>query len=126
MQIVQSNVSDLVDSAFRGRLNLPVFQRDFRWTRDQVKNLIDSLLRGYPIGAFLIWDNDEYSYARSDSRLRRADWLVDGQQRLTALCLLYNKRPCWWDGTYPWNKAVQKHNNKGCCFSRSRRTLRFI
>ncbi len=109
MQIVQSSVSDLVDSAFRGRLNLPVFQRDFKWTRDQVKNLIDSLLRGYPIGAFLIWDNDEYSYARADSRLRRADWLVDGQQRLTALCLIYNKRPCWWDGAHRWSKAVRSN-----------------
>ena len=37
---------------------LPAIQREFVWDGDQVRRLVDSLMRGYPIGSFLIWDVD--------------------------------------------------------------------
>lgn len=105
--IRQSSIVQLVESACDGRLNLPLFQRKFEWDSDRVVKLLDSLLKGYPIGTFLVWDNTGYTYARADSRYRMCDWLVDGQQRMTALCNLYNKRPIWWEGRKPWRQLVK-------------------
>ena len=34
---------------------LPAIQREFVWSAEQIENLFDSLLRGYPIGSFLFW-----------------------------------------------------------------------
>lgn len=109
MQIRQTEVSELVDAAAEGMINLPLFQREFAWDRERVSKLLDSLLRSYPIGAFLIWNNVDYTYARANSRMKRCDWLVDGQQRLTALCILYNKRPVWWEGKRLWSELVKNN-----------------
>jgi hypothetical protein len=72
-----------------GRWDLPAFQRPFVWRPVQVSDLADSLWRGYPIGYLLIWDS------RRDGQQGPA-WIADGQQRLTALCLMFGERPPWW------------------------------
>ena len=81
---------------------LPAIQRDFVWTEDQTENLLDSIMRGYPIGIVLLWetyvDIQYRSFVReyrpgalptfSDNRNRRRLKLVlDGQQRLQSLYL---------------------------------------
>ena len=84
---------------------LPAIQREFVWGMDQIVNLFDSLLRGYPIGTFLFWqiDADNANNYRFYEFLRRYHErdnnrcilphvkpkgftaVLDGQQRLTAL-----------------------------------------
>lgn len=91
---------------------LPAIQREFAWDTDQVIRLFDSLMRGYPIGAFLFWkvkardDSSEdldrdfvfYGFIRNYHELksphcprldipksRDVTAILDGQQRLTAL-----------------------------------------
>ncbi|WP_328855353.1 DUF262 domain-containing protein [Microbispora hainanensis] len=69
-----------------GRLRIPSFQRSFRWDRDDVVRLFDSVLRGYPIGALLMWQRPAAA-ARPDIGPLRIDapeaadacWVVDGQ-----------------------------------------------
>ena len=46
-------LSDLMSEAHTGRLQLPDFQRSYVWRDDDVQNLIASVAKGYPIGAFL-------------------------------------------------------------------------
>ena len=48
-----SMILDQIDS---GSLNLPQFQRGYVWSRPQVRNLMRSLYKDYPVGGLLIWD----------------------------------------------------------------------
>ncbi|PYD84200.1 hypothetical protein DNF23_55850, partial [Pseudomonas syringae pv. pisi] len=38
-----------------GQIKLPMFQREFVWDKEQSAKLIDSILKGYPIGTFILW-----------------------------------------------------------------------
>jgi Protein of unknown function DUF262 len=46
---------DLVVEFNSGAILLPQFQRDYVWTAVKIRNLLDSLLRGFPIGGFYLW-----------------------------------------------------------------------
>lgn len=85
----------LVEQAQEGKLCLPNFQRDFVWSRDEVADLIRSVLRRYFIGSLLLLRSDPQQPPFSPIFLRGAKPLfkepkpelliLDGQQRLTAL-----------------------------------------
>lgn len=85
----------------KGEIRIPTFQRPFAWKREDVKKLLDSVWRGYPVGALLFWEKHapaghvQVGPLEIDApEASRASWVVDGQQRLTALAgsLLYPKR----------------------------------
>lgn len=85
-------VEELVERAWRGRVRVPHFQRDFRWTRDDVIKLFDSILKGYPIGSLLLWRRPAPARRLQLGALRidaeatdSALWVVDGQQRIVSL-----------------------------------------
>jgi hypothetical protein len=67
--------------AMGGEVNLPNVQRGFVWKPSQIENLWDSVLRGYPIGAFVLAENAGMSFD-----------LLDGQQRATAICLGFGRK----------------------------------
>ncbi len=85
----------LVDRSCEGKILLPQFQRNFVWARDEIADLLLSILKGYFIGSFLFLeaDKDHSPFAvrplagvNLDSKKTRPEWLVlDGQQRLTSL-----------------------------------------
>lgn len=61
---------------------LPNVQRGFVWKASQIENLWDSLLRGYPVGAFVLTPN----------KLEKGRFeMLDGQQRATAICLGFSR-----------------------------------
>ncbi len=74
-----------------GRLRLPEMQRRYVWRSTRVRDLFDSLYRGYPSGAILLWETDEEvplqdtAVAQESSPYRTMRLLLDGQQRLTSL-----------------------------------------
>ncbi|MGF1524246.1 MAG: DUF262 domain-containing protein [Leptolyngbyaceae cyanobacterium] len=85
-------VEGLVDRVKRGSVRVPDFQRPLRWTSDNVLLLFDSIYQGYPIGSFLMRqahapaDAIRYGPVKvSAPESNSALWVVDGQQRLTAL-----------------------------------------
>lgn len=78
----------------RGEIKLPMFQRDFVWDKEQTAKLIDSILKGFPIGTFIFWKTrDELrSYKNiGNHKLPEtpkgdyAHYILDGQQRITSL-----------------------------------------
>ncbi len=76
----------------RGHVRIPPFQRPLRWKSPQVLALFDSLYRGYPIGSLLVFKRAAEAgrfaigpIAIDAPEVRDAWWVVDGQQRLTAL-----------------------------------------
>ena len=86
---IDFNLSSLMEDIASGELGLPEIQRPFVWKNVRVRDLFDSMYRGYPIGYFLFWDTGARPGARqigADSKQRVPKRvIVDGQQRLTSL-----------------------------------------
>ena len=95
-------LSDILYSIDAGQIALPEFQRGFVWNREQVRGLMTSLYRGYPVGGFLVWvTKTEGASARGDGDLApgMVKLLLDGQQRVTTLYGLSRGRaPEFFDG----------------------------
>lgn len=77
-----------------GEIKLPMFQRDFVWDKEQTAKLIDSILKGFPIGTFILWKTKEElrSYKNIGNHtlpsIPKGDYayyILDGQQRITSL-----------------------------------------
>lgn len=86
------DVARIVELVQKGQVRVPSFQRDFRWGREDVKRLFDSIIKGYPIGSLLLWVRPAPEMDIAVGRLRlhapaldKALWVVDGQQRITSL-----------------------------------------
>ena len=88
---IPSKVSDLLSDVKNGRIGLPDLQRPFVWKDNKVRELLDSMMKGYPIGYIMLWSSpDDYEntghIGKNEKVYKRPDDLViDGQQRLTAL-----------------------------------------
>lgn len=51
--------SSFVNDIDRGNIKIPQFQREFVWSREESAKLIDSIIKGYPIGTFILWKTRE-------------------------------------------------------------------
>jgi hypothetical protein len=87
----------LVKNIERGDIALPELQRPFVWPNRKVRDLLDSMLRGFPVGYLLFWATGADAGARAigvgdkDEAVPR--WLiVDGQQRLTSVYSVFTAR----------------------------------
>lgn len=78
----------------QGSIKIPKFQRDFVWNKQQTAQLIDSIIKGYPIGTFIFWKTkDELRHFKNIGNARLPDqkkgdfvyYVLDGQQRITSL-----------------------------------------
>ena len=89
MEIEKYNPNSLSVSAILGLIEsrdiaIPEIQRPFVWKRTQVRDLLDSLYKGYPTGYLIIWKNPDVKL--KDGRTSSGKKiLIDGQQRVTAL-----------------------------------------
>ena len=91
MPKIDTTVGNLVDMIKNGELQLPELQRRYVWTATRVRDLLDSLYRGYPSGTILVWETEremptqDLAISSADSPFRGHKMLLDGQQRLTSL-----------------------------------------
>ena len=91
MAKTEATVEELVSMIERGKLRLPEMQRRYVWRSPRVRDLMDSLYRGYPSGAILVWETDEgvplqdMAVAQEAGHGGSSQLLLDGQQRLTSL-----------------------------------------
>ena len=67
-----------------GEIAIPEIQRPFVWDATKVRNLLDSLYRGYPVGYLILWRNPTIKLKDGTSSAGKRI-LIDGQQRMTAL-----------------------------------------
>lgn len=89
------SIEDLLEKVRAGQIRLPEFQRLFKWDTDDVLQLFDSIIRGFPIGTFLFWKGPtsatstgrdlEVGAASTEASRSELLWILDGQQRLTSL-----------------------------------------
>lgn len=93
MAVSSRNYLELVRDAYRGKLKLPAFQRDWAWKAKQTAALFDSIRLSFPIGAFLFSSISlpidlgprSFRFSSRSAKEENTDYLVlDGQQRITA------------------------------------------
>ena len=83
-------VNQLIEKIDTGELGLPELQRPFIWKDSKVRDLFDSMLRGYPIGYLMLWECPTLEKKKSigvesHSYATPKQVIIDGQQRLTSL-----------------------------------------
>src|SRR5437762_7209614 len=99
MAKAEASVEELVAMIERGELRLPEMQRQYVWRSTRVRDLLDSLYRGYPSGSILMWETDEpvptrnFAIAQESNAFAGRKLLLDGQQRLTSLTAVLNGDP---------------------------------
>jgi hypothetical protein len=82
-------IAALIEDIDLGKIGLPELQRPFVWPNVNVRDLFDSLYRGYPAGFLLFWDTGVESGLKGigtkNANVVPRLAIVDGQQRLTSL-----------------------------------------
>ncbi|MCH8561841.1 DUF262 domain-containing protein [Nesterenkonia sp. YGD6] len=118
------SIEEMLTAIHRREYLMPAIQREFVWGVDQITKLVDSLMRGYPVGSFLLWDvkpetAQSYTFYEFLTNYHERDnpfadratvtsgsgttAVLDGQQRLTSLNIaLYGsfaekKKYAWWN-----------------------------
>lgn len=91
---VEYDLDGLLHFIKNGDIALPDIQRPFVWTNAKVRDLFDSMYKGFPVGYFLFWENlSETSVKQigieAKQHTRAARLIVDGQQRLTSLYAVF-------------------------------------
>ncbi|MCH9733551.1 MAG: DUF262 domain-containing protein [Actinomycetia bacterium] len=82
-----TRLSTLLDEIDSGVVLLPEFQRGYVWNRDQVRGLMRSLYRGYPVGGLLMWETtaEDITVRGAGGASGTRQLLLDGQQRVTSM-----------------------------------------
>ena len=128
MELSSFVLKDLAESIGKGEMQIPDFQRGWVWNDEQIKSLLESVVRGFPINSILLLECDansdkgsKFSYepVKGVSTAATPKYLIlDGQQRLTSLyCALYSQEPVKFsdgDERYYYldmNKAIQSIKN---------------
>ncbi|MBQ0749706.1 MAG: DUF262 domain-containing protein, partial [Roseovarius sp.] len=101
--IEKEDLKDLLANAHKGTLQLPDFQRDYVWTDEDVRSLIASIAKGYPVGALLTLQTGgsvDFKPRTLEgvptTAAQPEELLLDGQQRMTSLYqAAYSQKPVW-------------------------------
>src|SRR5690606_28369225 len=91
------NLTHIIDDLRRGEIALPDIQRPFVWKAAKVRDLFDSVYKGFPVGTLLFWSTGAEVGARrigvDDKESTPRYMIVDGQQRLTSLYAVLTGKP---------------------------------
>lgn len=78
------SVENIISWISSGEIAIPEMQRPFVWDTSKVRDLIDSLYQGYPVGYIIIWKNPDVKLKDGTFSVGKKI-VIDGQQRITAL-----------------------------------------
>ncbi len=104
LETTRKGIPDILELLHKGEWQIPQFQREFVWSPEQVKNLINSFIKSYPIGLITIWGQPqnkphtpgepiklkngvEYREYINDPAIIKL--VLDGKQRLTSLAMVF-------------------------------------
>lgn len=82
--IVPHTIDNILSWIRQKSIAIPDIQRPFVWTKSDVRDLIDSLYKGYPVGYIITWHNTDATIKGGESSQNKVI-MIDGQQRITAL-----------------------------------------
>lgn len=115
MHMERLSIRKIIDKITSGEIRIPSFQRGFVWEEDDVAFFMDSLFKGYPIGAVLLWRTKEklvnernlgHFLLPEPTKDYPVDYVLDGQQRLTSIFSVFQTEltpiddPTWKDIYY--------------------------
>lgn len=79
-----TSVENIISSIKAGEIAIPEIQRPFVWDATKVRDLMDSLYKGFPVGYIIVWKNPDIRL--KDGKVSAGKKiLIDGQQRITAI-----------------------------------------
>ncbi len=88
-ELGQRSIASLMSDIEQGNIALPDLQRPFVWEDTKVRDLLDSLFLGFPVGTLVLWhtsaEKDARAIGTDSPGLRATTLVIDGQQRLTSL-----------------------------------------
>ncbi|MBU1600043.1 DUF262 domain-containing protein [bacterium] len=92
---IDYSLSKLIADIEHGDIGLPDIQRPFVWKATKVRDLFDSMYKGFPVGYLLFWANEGTRTIGVEGKQRKISWLliIDGQQRLTSLYAVLKGQP---------------------------------
>src|SRR6478735_5161005 len=82
--VTQVSVTQLLADVHADRIAIPELQRPFVWDSVKVRDLMDSLYKGYPVGYLITWQSVG-ARLKGGQVATHQQILIDGQQRITAL-----------------------------------------
>ena len=105
LEVNRKKIDEVLTMMKNGEWQIPQFQREYIWSSDQVKKLILSILKGYPIGLITVWDQPQnnphtpgeplklkgdrvYKNYLNDPAVIKL--VLDGKQRLTTLAMVFD------------------------------------
>lgn len=99
--VTKEDLTDLLKKVDAGKLQLPEFQRSYVWNDDDVRSLVASVAKGFPVGALLTLETGGSLTFKprllegvADKKVDPAELLLDGQQRITSLFqTMFSKLP---------------------------------
>lgn len=77
-------VETLLSDIKSGNIAIPEMQRPFVWDSSKVRDLVDSLYKGFPVGYIIVWQNPDVKLKDGTKSIGKKV-LIDGQQRITAM-----------------------------------------
>lgn len=77
-------VETLLSNKKSGSIAIPEMQRPFVWDSSKVRDLVDSLYKGFPVGYIIVWQNPDVKL-KDGTKSSGKKVLIDGQQRITAM-----------------------------------------
>ena len=77
-------VETLLSNIKSGSIAIPEMQRPFVWDSSKVRDLVDSLYKGFPVGYIIVWQNPDVKL-KDGTKSSAKKVLIDGQQRITAM-----------------------------------------
>jgi len=134
IDVDKKEIKEIIPELESRKYILPSFQRQYVWDEDDIKDLINSIINNYPIGTIILWKPSNSSLTEIDpfskplidadgKKPAEAFYVIDGQQRLTSLLLLFKnweisrggeKIKCEIPITYnPTNKKFYKSKTRG-------------
>lgn len=79
-----TSVDNIISSIKEGEIAIPEIQRPFVWDGSKVRDLMDSLYKGFPVGYIIVWKNPDIKLKNGKVSYGKKI-LIDGQQRITAI-----------------------------------------
>lgn len=101
-------VETLLNNIKTGDIAIPEMQRPFVWDASKVRDLMDSLYKGFPVGYIIVWQNPKVKL-KDGTTSNGKKILIDGQQRITALAAAIVGKEVL-NSNYKWKRIVIAFN----------------
>ncbi len=101
-------VETLLSDIKSGNIAIPEMQRPFVWDSSKVRDLVDSLYKGFPVGYIIVWQNPDVKLKDGTKSIGKKV-LIDGQQRITAMAAAIVGQEVL-DDHYKWKRIAIAFN----------------